>query len=35
MRRLERIAKANGIDVSDVVRMSLNKALPDYEAKAA
>lgn len=31
MGRLERIAAANGIDVSDVVRMALNRALPNYE----
>lgn len=31
MRRLERVARANGIDVSDVVRMALNRTLPQYE----
>lgn len=35
MTRLERIARANGIDVSDVVRMALNRALPSYEMKKA
>ena len=33
--KLERIARSNGISVSDVVRMSLSKALPDYETKQA
>jgi hypothetical protein len=31
MNRLIRIAKANGMDVSDVVRMSLYRILPSYE----
>ena len=31
MKRLEKIAVANGIDVSDVVRMALNRALPIFE----
>lgn len=35
MKRLEKIARANGIDVSDVVRMALNRALPAYEMKKA
>lgn len=35
MKRLEKIATANGIDVSDVVRMALHRALPSYEAKRA
>jgi len=34
-RRLARIAKANGIDESDVVRMALNRVLPQYEQEAA
>lgn len=31
MTRLEKIATANGIDVSDVVRMALNRVLPEFE----
>ena len=31
MNRLEKIANANGIDVSDVVRMALNRVLPEFE----
>ena len=31
MNRLEKVADANGIDVSDVVRMALNRILPEYE----
>jgi antitoxin component of RelBE/YafQ-DinJ toxin-antitoxin module len=31
MTRLERVAKNNGIDISDVVRMALNRILPTYE----
>lgn len=34
MERLEKIAVRNGIDVSDVVRMSLNRVLPEYEKAA-
>lgn len=33
MNRLEKIAAANGVDVSDVVRMSLYRVLPTYEQK--
>ncbi len=35
MNRLERIADANGMDVSDVVRMSLYRVLPEYEQRKA
>lgn len=35
MTRLERIASANGMDVSDVVRMSLYRVLPEYEQRKA
>jgi metal-responsive CopG/Arc/MetJ family transcriptional regulator len=31
MRRLEKVARTNGMDVSDVVRMSLYRILPQYE----
>lgn len=31
--RLERIARQNGMDVSDVVRMSLYQSLPRFEQK--
>jgi antitoxin component of RelBE/YafQ-DinJ toxin-antitoxin module len=34
MDRLQKIATRNGIDVSDVVRMSLNRVLPEYEKAA-
>ena len=33
--RLEKIARANGMDVSDVVRMSLYRVLPEYEKQEA
>lgn len=34
-RRLQKIAKATGIDESDVVRMALNRQLPAYETLRA
>lgn len=33
--RLKKIARNNGMDVSDVVRMSLYRVLPEYEKKEA
>ncbi len=35
LNRLGKIARANGMDVSDVVRMSLYRILPEYEKKEA
>lgn len=35
MIRLEKIARSNGMDVSDVVRMSLYRVLPEYEKQEA
>lgn len=34
-RRVENIARRNGIDVSDVVRMALSRGLPVFEKGAA
>ena len=33
--RVKKIARDNGMDVSDVVRMSLYRVLPEYEKKEA
>lgn len=33
--RLGKIARANGMDISDVVRMSLYRVLPEYEKREA
>lgn len=32
-RRIERVAETNGIDASDVVRMAINRVLPQFEAE--
>jgi len=34
-RRVQNIARRNGIDVSDVVRMALSRGLPSFEKEAA
>jgi predicted DNA binding CopG/RHH family protein len=33
--RVKKIARDNGMDVSDVVRMSLYRVLPEYEKQEA
>lgn len=35
LNRVKKIARQNGMDVSDVVRMSLYRVLPEYEQKEA